>query len=103
MSSVTLAHRSDNEELPRLVGSVPDTGIRNLVFLPDGRRVVTASKDGTVKDWNLETGEQEGRSMKHRSEIFGLAVTKESGWRKDPLVAGKGASKGGTLNRTNVS
>ena len=77
MSSVT-PHRSDNDgPQPRLVISTHDAGIWRLAYLPDGRRIVTGSKDGTVKVWNLEDGEQEGTSMKHQSEIRSLTVTRD--------------------------
>ena len=39
--------------------------------------VVTGSDDSTVKVWNLESGEQEGTSMEHESEIRSLAVTRD--------------------------
>ncbi|KAG6382182.1 quinon protein alcohol dehydrogenase-like superfamily [Boletus reticuloceps] len=54
-----------------------DTFVR-LAYLPDGRRVVTGSEDGTVKVWNLENGGQEGTSMEHeRGCMNGLAVTRD--------------------------
>ena len=60
---------------PRLVISAHSAGIWNLAYLPDGRRVVTGSKDGTVKVWNLESGEKEGTSMEHQNGVTGLVVT----------------------------
>jgi WD40 repeat protein len=76
MSSVT-SQRSDNGPQPRLVIPAHDGVIWRLAYLPDGRRVVTGSKDGTVKVWNLESREQEGTSMEHESEIKGFAVTRD--------------------------
>ena len=78
MSSVT-PQRSDNDEPQlRLVISADDTYISKFAYLPDGRRVVTAHyEEGTVKVWNLESGEQEGTSMEDESYIFDLAVTRD--------------------------
>ena len=69
---------SDNDEYqPHLVISTNDTGIWRLAYLPDGQRVATSSDGGTVKVWNLESGEQEGTSMEHKNNITGLAVTRD--------------------------
>ena len=72
-------HRSDNDDgpQPRLVIPTHDASIWRLAYLPDGRRVVTGSRDGTVKVWNLENGRQEGTTMGHESKICGLAVTQD--------------------------
>src|SRR5690348_4802247 len=32
-------------------------GVHLVAFLPDGKRLVSASHDGTVKMWDVETGE----------------------------------------------
>ncbi|KAF8553717.1 WD40 repeat-like protein [Imleria badia] len=77
MSSV-IPQRSDNAgPRPQLVISVDDGIAETLAYLPDGRRVVTGSDDGTVKVWNLERGDQEGTSMKCKRDVFGLAVTRD--------------------------
>ena len=62
---------------PHLIVSTQDGVTRRFAFLPDGRRVVTCSDEGTVKVWSLGNGEQEGTSMEHGSEIKGLAVTRD--------------------------
>jgi len=46
-----------------------------LEYLLDGQCVVTGSWSGTVQVWNLESGEQEGTSIKHKGEITGLVVS----------------------------
>ena len=76
MASVT-PYQSDNDRLqPCLVIPAHDSRIRRLAYLPDGRRVVTGSDDGTVRIWNLENGEQEGTPLEHgREKICDLAVT----------------------------
>ena len=90
MASVT-PHQADNDRpQPRLVIPTHDSGIWRLAYyLPDGRRVVTGSDDGTVKVWNLEEGEQEGTSMKHDREICGLAVTLDG----TKIISGDGDRK----------
>jgi WD40 repeat protein len=77
MSGVTPQRSDIDEPQPHLVILADDTSISRLKYLPDGRRVVTGSGDGTVKVWNLENGEQEGTSMKHAREVWNLAVTRD--------------------------
>jgi WD40 repeat protein len=36
---------------------------------PDGRRVVTASKDGTARVWDVQTGHAIGKPMRHQGEV----------------------------------
>ena len=76
MSRVTPPPRSDNDgPRPHLVLSGEEKNFRWLEYLPDGRRVVTGSWRGTVQVWNVESGEQEGTSMKQKGGISDLAVT----------------------------
>ena len=79
MSSVTLPQWfGDNDgSQPYRVISGKDDYIWWLEYLPDGRRAVTGSYSGTVRIWDLESGEEEGTSMEHESEISGLAVTRD--------------------------
>ena len=57
-----------------------------LEYLPDGQRVVTGSRDGTVRVRNLESGKQEGVQMKHEGHVTKLTATRDgtkiisSGW-----------------------
>ena len=76
MSSVTPLEPNDGPQ-PQLVISAHEDFICALAYLPDGRRVVTGSEDGTVRVWNLEDGMQEGTSMQHRDKVFHLAVTRD--------------------------
>ncbi|KAF8553431.1 WD40 repeat-like protein [Imleria badia] len=77
MSSVTPSQRSEIRiPEPHRVISAPDDDISRLAYLPDGRRVVCRSDDGTIRVCNLENGEQEGTSMEHESGyVENLAVT----------------------------
>jgi WD40 repeat protein len=76
MSSVAPQRSDNNGPQPRLVISTSGR-IWRLTYLPDERRVVTGSDGGIVKVWNLESGKQEGTSMKHEGGIYGLAVTRD--------------------------
>ncbi|KAF8833692.1 WD40 repeat-like protein [Paxillus ammoniavirescens] len=48
-----------------------------LAYLPGGERVVTCSRDNTVRIWDMEKGEQEGTLMVHEDRLHGLAVTRD--------------------------
>ncbi|KAF8839941.1 WD40 repeat-like protein [Paxillus ammoniavirescens] len=54
-----------------------DDTIRNIVYLPGEKRIVTCSQDKTVRIWDVETGEQEGTSMEQESLVRCLAVTRD--------------------------
>ena len=78
MSSVVPPQRTDNDgPQPHLVILAHDVAISRLAYLPDGRRIVTGFRDGTVKVWNVESGEQEGTSTKHKNGICDVAVTRD--------------------------
>ena len=55
------------------------TGHRELVFgvalTRDGRRAVSASKDRTLKVWDLASGEELRTLEGHSSSVYGIAVT----------------------------
>lgn len=45
--------------IPRIViNAMGHTGkIQNLVFTPDGERIISVSEDKTIREWNMKTGE----------------------------------------------
>lgn len=45
-------------------------GVANVVFTPDGRRIVTGGADGTVRLWNVEDGQPLAVLSKHQNEMF---------------------------------
>jgi WD40 repeat protein len=44
-------------------------GVSNGRWLPDGRRVITVSEDGTGRIWDAETGQAIGDQLSHRHQI----------------------------------
>ena len=77
MSRATPPQRSEDGSQPYLVLSGQDDEICWLEYLTEGQRVVSGSRDGTVRVWNLESGEQEGAPMEHESSMTDLAVTRD--------------------------
>ncbi|KAH0828968.1 WD40-repeat-containing domain protein [Lanmaoa asiatica] len=82
MSSVTPQQSDYSRPQPHLIISAhgsTEESVDKLAYLPDGRRVVTGSSDGTVRVWNVDNREQEGTSMEHDSEdaICSLAVCRD--------------------------
>ncbi|MEO8427467.1 MAG: serine/threonine-protein kinase, partial [Verrucomicrobiota bacterium] len=53
------------------IGKVLEEGneISSAQFSPDGRRVLTASRDRTVQLWDAETGLKSGEPMQHKSGV----------------------------------
>jgi WD40 repeat protein len=49
--------------------------VTEVVITPDGRRAVSASADGTLKVWDLESGEELRTLAGHTDRINELAVT----------------------------
>ncbi|KAN0081698.1 WD40-repeat-containing domain protein [Tylopilus felleus] len=74
--SVPSLERPDNDgHRPQLVISGHDNYITDIAYLPDGR-VVTSSRDGLVKIWNVESGREE-RKIEHCGWVETLAVTSD--------------------------
>ncbi|KIJ13518.1 hypothetical protein PAXINDRAFT_80939, partial [Paxillus involutus ATCC 200175] len=66
-----------------------EDGIRNIAYLPGGKRIVTCSYDKTVRTWDVETGEQEGTTMEHGTWPEELAVTRDG----KRILSGGGGSR----------
>ncbi|KAJ8587075.1 WD40 repeat-like protein [Rhizopogon salebrosus TDB-379] len=53
-------------------------GVRNVVHLPGGRRIISCSDDGSLRLWDLETGAQIGndwRDVGDETEVFMTALS----------------------------
>ncbi|MDQ3652887.1 MAG: WD40 repeat domain-containing protein [Acidobacteriota bacterium] len=50
--------------------------VNNAAFSPDGKRVVTASADGTARIWDATTGKQVGEELRERSETGDSSTSK---------------------------
>jgi hypothetical protein len=51
-------------------------GVVAVAFLPDGRRALSASEDGTVRLWEADTGRELTR-FDHGARVCSLAVTRD--------------------------
>ncbi|KAH7909018.1 quinon protein alcohol dehydrogenase-like superfamily [Hygrophoropsis aurantiaca] len=47
----------------------------SVAYLKDGKRVISGSWDGTIRIWNVESGEQENESMTHGSTVDSIAIS----------------------------
>ncbi|KAG1785217.1 WD40-repeat-containing domain protein [Suillus plorans] len=77
--------------------------INAVAALPDGRRMITASKDNTLCLWDLESGEVLKKMEGHRGALNALAVSPDgkliaSGDTRGELIASHGET-GETLTR----
>jgi WD40 repeat protein len=75
--SKTSEQSVDLTSKPLATTSGHEDSIRRIEHLPGGARIVTNSFDNTVRIWDVETGEQAGKSMAHEGCIYGLAVTRD--------------------------
>jgi WD40 repeat protein len=67
--------------------------VTSALFLPDGRALATGSDDGTVRLWDLATGEERLALRAHRHHVNALATTPDgsilvsAGGRRSPPEA----------------
>ncbi len=66
-----------------------DANVRCVEFLPDGKRIVAASADGSLKIWNLETGESQELGQPIGRPLTSLSVQPDG---KLIAVAGAGST-----------
>jgi WD40 repeat protein len=55
-------------------------GVFDVDFSPDGRRLVSASGDGFVRTWDVETGERLGFFRGHRSKVLSVRWHPRGPW-----------------------
>ena len=54
--------------------------VKSVSFSPDGRHVVTASRDHDVRIWDVETGEVVGLPLQHNSEVHDARFSPNGRW-----------------------
>ena len=63
-------------EQPQLVAQLGHSnGIRCIAFSPNGRYVLTGSRDKTARLWDLETGLEFRKFEGHKDDIFSVAFS----------------------------
>ncbi len=50
-------------------------GIHHLALAPDGRRIASASADGTAAQWSLDSGERLGGLLRHTGRVYQVAFS----------------------------
>jgi WD40 repeat protein len=50
-------------------------GVLDFAFSPDGRTLITGSRDGTARMWRSDTGEPVGKTMKQANNIHAVAFS----------------------------
>ncbi|KAF8840940.1 WD40 repeat-like protein [Paxillus ammoniavirescens] len=75
--SKTSPKYTDRTANPLTTMSGHEKAITRIAFLPGGKQVVSCSDDKTVRIWDVEKGEQEGKSMVHEGRAEILAVTRD--------------------------
>ena len=53
------------------------TVVYGVTVMPDGKEAVSASRDHTLKVWDLHTGRARRTLEGHSNSVFGVAVTPE--------------------------
>ena len=57
----------------RLIGH--QNWVTDVVFSPDGRRILTGGKDNTAKLWDAQTGRELLTLRGHRKQVIGVAFS----------------------------
>jgi hypothetical protein len=57
------------------------SGVKSAAFSPDGSRLVTASPDGTVRQWDARTGQEvEPPYDSHSSDLYAAVYSPDADW-----------------------
>jgi WD40 repeat protein len=73
LSTLKVWHAARGRETVTLAGHTK--GISSAVFSPDGKRVASASHDGTVKLWDATTAQEERTLRGHDREVLDVAFS----------------------------
>ena len=74
LTTPTIFHRKDKVELTRtLVGH--QGSVYSLAFLANGRQLASASEDGTIRIWDINTGNAVRTLTGHRRSVHAIAVS----------------------------
>jgi len=79
--------------MPRQTMQGHTSEVRGIVHLPDGRRIITCSVDGSLRLWDLESGAQIGEDWRDESyEVWSIALSPD----------GKTIASGGNDNKVKL-
>jgi WD40 repeat protein len=83
--------------------------IKDIVFTPDGRSIVSAGDDKLIRVWDIETG-QTVRTLRgqigagHEGKIYAMALSPDGQWlAAGGFMAGSNTEKVGTIRLYNFS
>ena len=62
------------------IQSYNQLAVSAVTITADGRRVVSASEDKTLKVWDLETGREERTLQGHQNSVYAVAITPDGRW-----------------------
>lgn len=73
----TLTLRFDNTRTIVVDGS---DGVLSLVFLEDGRHLLSGGKDGKIRQWRVEDASEVGEAIKTSSSVRSIALSSDRRW-----------------------
>jgi WD40 repeat protein len=74
LTTPTIFHRKDNVELARTLAGHRGS-VYSLAFLANGRQLASASEDGTIRIWDINTGTTVQTLTGHKRSVFAIAVS----------------------------
>ncbi|KAG8707874.1 hypothetical protein FRC09_001564 [Ceratobasidium sp. 395] len=78
---LTIAEGTEKEWTPCLRTISVSSGTRSTAYSPDSRRIVSGSRDGTVRIWDAETGDTVlDPLIGHSGEVLSVAFSPDGHW-----------------------